>query len=42
MTSPPGPVSALLEQKLLATLNDKKRVVWLDAGGAYTGFVDEM
>ncbi|HZH18363.1 MAG TPA: BREX-6 system phosphatase PglZ [Archangium sp.] len=42
MTSPSGPVSAFLEQKVLSTLNDKKLVVWLDAEGAYIGFVDEL
>ncbi|QDE82496.1 BREX-6 system phosphatase PglZ [Myxococcus xanthus] len=42
MTSPSGPVSAFLEQRLLSTLNDKKLVLWLDAEGAYTGFVDEL
>lgn len=42
MTSPSGPVSAFLEQKLLSTLNDKKLVVWLDVEGTYTGFVDGL
>ncbi|NTX50290.1 BREX-6 system phosphatase PglZ, partial [Myxococcus sp. CA039A] len=42
MTTPCGPVSAFLEQKLLSTLNDKKLVVWLDAEGHYTGFVDAL
>ncbi len=44
MTSPnsSAPVSAWLEQKLLAQLNEKKIVVWLDADGAYTGFVDGL
>ncbi|NMO19434.1 BREX-6 system phosphatase PglZ [Pyxidicoccus fallax] len=42
MSTPSGPVSAFLEQKLLATLNDKKLVLWLDAEGTYTAFVDEL
>jgi len=42
MSTPAGPVSAFLEQKLLATLNDKKLVLWLDAEGSYTGFVDAL
>lgn len=36
------PVSAFLEQKLLSTLNEKKLLVWLDAEGAYSGFVDGL
>ncbi len=36
------PVSAVLEQKLLTALNDKKIVVWLDVDGAFTGFVDSI
>ncbi len=37
-----APVSAWLEQKLLSQLNEKKIVVWLDADGAYSGFVDGL
>jgi hypothetical protein len=42
MNTSPGPVTAFLEQKLISTLNDKKLVLWLDAEGTYTGFVDQL
>jgi hypothetical protein len=35
-----GPVSELLERRILAHLNEKKLVVWLDAEGAFTPYAD--
>ena len=37
-----GPVTALIEQRLLAANRDKGLVVWLDADGAWTHYVDAL
>ena len=42
MSSPNLPVSAWLGQRVLTLLKEKKIVVWLDADGHYTGFVDRL
>jgi len=39
---PLGPVSALLEQQLLREVNAHGLVVWLDAEGAFTAYVDAL
>src|SRR5688572_28964120 len=42
MASLSRPVTAFFEQKLLALINEKKLVVWLDAEATYTAFVDAL
>jgi hypothetical protein len=37
-----GPVTALIEQRLLATIREKSLLVWLDADGAWTPYVDAL
>ncbi|MDQ3262059.1 MAG: BREX-6 system phosphatase PglZ, partial [Myxococcota bacterium] len=42
MTDASHPVSAYLEQRLKAQLNQHKIVLWLDADGRYSAFVDGL
>ncbi len=37
-----GPVTVLIEQKLLAAIREKGLVVWLDADAAWSSFVDAL